>query len=58
MRTRIVAAAIVGLITLTVLMAWREFPWQLALLVGVGAAVLIYTTTGTVERLRDIYRGR
>jgi len=58
LRLRIVAAAITGLVTLTVLMVWRGFPWQLALMVGIGAAVLIYTTTGTVERLRDLYRGR
>lgn len=58
MRLRIVAAVAVGIATLAVLMAWRSFPWQLALMVGTGASVLVYTTTGTVERLRDIYRGR
>jgi hypothetical protein len=56
--TRLVLSTVVALATLAVLMLWRSFAWQLALLVGVGAAVLVYSTTGTLERLRDLYRRR
>jgi xanthine/uracil permease len=58
LRSRLALSVIVALATVAVLMLWRSFVWQLALLVGIGAAVLVYSTTGTVERLRDLYRER
>ena len=58
LRLRIVLSLVGAVLTVTLLMLWRGFPWQLALMVGLGAAVLIYSSTGTFERLRDLYRER
>lgn len=45
-----------GMVTTAVLVVWRNFFWQHALIVGIGAAALVYTGIRTVQRLRELYR--
>lgn len=45
-----------GVATTAVLVLWRNFFWQHALIVGLGVAALVYTAIRTVQRLREMYR--
>lgn len=45
-----------GALTVFVLIYWRHFFWQHALIVGIGIGALVYTAIRTVERLRNLYR--
>lgn len=44
-----------GAVTIGVLVGWRGFFWQHALIVGIGVAALTYTGIRTVQRLKDLY---
>ena len=50
--------ALIGVATVAVLVAWRGFFWQHALIVGIGAAALTYTGIRTVQRLKDLHKNR
>lgn len=41
-----------GLGVMLVLVAWRGFFWQHALLVGLAIGALVYSTVRTAERMR------
>ena len=45
-----------GAATTAVLVLWRNFFWQHALIVGFGVAALVYTGIRTVQRLRELHR--
>jgi len=42
--------------TTTVLVLWRNFFWQHALIVGIGVGALVYTGIRTVQRLRELHK--
>ena len=55
--TRIVIwPVLVGVVTASVLILWRSFFWQHALIIGIAAAALVYTGIRTVQRLKDLYK--
>lgn len=55
--TRIVFCAVLcGAVTVAILVTWRGFFWQHALIVGIGVAALVYTAIRTVHRLKDIHK--
>ena len=56
MNLRLLVAVVAGLLTFLVLVFWRDFLWQLALMVALGVAALTFTALGTAERLKTIYR--
>jgi len=45
-----------GALTVAVLVTWRGFFWQHALIVGIGVAALVYTAIRTVQRLEDLHK--
>ena len=47
---------LIGALTTLILVFWRDFFWQHALIIGVGAAALVYTSIRTVQRLKDIHK--
>ena len=47
---------LIGGLTTLVLVVWRDFFWQHALIIGVGAAALVYSSIRTVQRLKDIHK--
>lgn len=47
---------LVGTLTTVLLVVWRDFFWQHALIIGIGAAALVYSSIRTVERLKDIHK--
>ena len=47
-------AALAGVLLMLVLHYWRGFPWNLALIVGIGGAALVYWTFRAVENLRRL----
>lgn len=49
-------AVLAGALTLVVLVAWRGFPWQLALIIGLGVAALVYSSIRTYRNLKDLHR--
>lgn len=58
MKRKILVAVLAGIITLAVLLVWRKFLPQLALVSGIAVGAFVYTLQSTVERLRDLYRHR
>jgi len=48
--------ALVGALTTLLLVVWRDFFWQHALIIGIGAAALVYSSIRTVQRLKDLYK--
>lgn len=47
---------IAGVATTAVLILWRNFYFQHALIVGIGASALVYTGIRTVQRLRELHK--
>lgn len=47
---------LVGALTTILLVTWRGFFWQHALIIGIGAAALVYSSIRTLERLKDLYK--
>jgi len=47
---------LIGALTTLILVVWRDFFWQHALIIGVGAAALVYSSIRTVQRLKDIHK--
>ncbi len=47
---------VVGVATIAVLVLWRNFFFQHALIVGIGASALVFTGIRTVQRLRELHR--
>lgn len=47
---------LIGVSTTVLLVLWRDFFWQHALIIGIGAAALIYSSMRTIQRLKDIHR--
>lgn len=45
-----------GLIMVLVLVSWRHFFWQHAVLIGLAVAALVYAILRTADRLREFYR--
>ena len=45
-----------GGLTTLLLIYWRGFYWQHALIVGVGVAALVYVAFRTYDNLRNLYR--
>ena len=45
-----------GVATVVVLVAWRNFFGQHALIVGIGVAALVYTGIRTVQRLKALHK--
>ena len=39
-----------------VLVVWRHFFWQHAVLIGIAVAALVYSILRTADRLREFYR--
>jgi len=52
----VVWPVLAGVVTTSVLILWRNFFWQHALIIGIAAVALVYTAIRTVERLKDIHR--
>ena len=57
-RVQAVAAFAAALLAFGVLVLWRGFFPQHAAIVGIAVGALVYTTFGTVERLKRSYRRR
>jgi xanthine/uracil permease len=55
MKSRIAWAFIVGGITAGVLLVWREFFWQHAVLIGLAVTALVYSAFGAVDRLKRLH---
>lgn len=56
MRGVVITAVLAGAGTTVLLVLWRGFFWQHALIIGVAVVALLYTTFRTIERLRNIHR--
>jgi hypothetical protein len=56
MRRRIVASVAVGLVSLLLFVLWQHLPGSFSTILGIAFGALTFTTWGTVERLRDLYR--
>lgn len=56
--TRAWWALAASLVALVVLMQWRHYPWQLAMPVSLGIALMAYAAILTAEFLRYLYRRR
>jgi len=52
----LICAVVVGVSTTALLLFWRGFFWQHALIIGIAAAALVYTSVRTYERLRNLYK--
>lgn len=42
--------------TVGVLVAWRGFFWQHAVIVGIGVGALVFTAIRTIQRLKDLHK--
>lgn len=51
----ILGGVLAGGATTAVLILWRGFFWQHALIIGIGVVALVYTTVRTIERLRNLH---
>ena len=49
-------AVLAGALTTGILVSWRGFPWQLALIIGLGVAALVYSSIRTFKNLRDLHK--
>lgn len=45
-----------GVLVMAVLVLWRNFFWQHAAIIGLAVAALVYTSRGTIQRLRELYK--
>ena len=49
-------AVAAGLLTLAVVVLWRDFPWMTAFFSAGAVGVLAYMTLHTIERIRGQWR--
>ncbi len=56
MRVRYLLSALAGVAAGVLLVVWRGFYWQHALLVGVAVAALVYSILRSADRLRSLHR--
>lgn len=56
MRRRLWLAALSGGLMAVALHFGRGWPWSYSLVVGLGAAILVYSAWRTGDRLRNLYR--
>jgi len=56
MSRAVIWPVLVGVAATFVLVTWRGFFWQHALIVGIGVAALVYTAIRTIQRLKDLYK--
>ena len=49
-------AVLAGALTTVTLVMWRGFPWQLALIIGLGVAALVYSSIRTYRNLKDLHK--
>lgn len=47
---------LIGGLTMLLLVLWRDFFWQHALIIGIGAAALVYSSIRTVRNLKDLHK--
>jgi hypothetical protein len=47
---------VAGALMTALLVVWRGFFWQHALIIGIGVAALVYTGIRTYQNLRDLHR--
>lgn len=45
-----------GIVAAALLILWRHFFWQHAVIIGLAVAALVYTGIRTIEHLRDLHR--
>lgn len=57
LRSRLLWALVCGLAATAVLIIWRSYPWQLALMAGAAIGGLVYFTLDAARRLRREYFG-
>ena len=53
---RVLLCAAAGLVAIVVLVLWRGFFLQHAVLIGIAVMALVYSVLRTAERLRDLHR--
>lgn len=58
MTKRVAWAFVTGAVTVAVLLVWRHFFWQHAVLIGLAVTALVYSAFGAVDRLRQLHRRR
>ncbi len=56
MRRAVLWPVVAGVLAVVVLVTWRNFFWQHALIVGIGIAALVYTAIRTVDQLKNIHK--
>jgi hypothetical protein len=56
MKSRMVWAFVAGGITVAVLLVWRDFFWQHAVLIALAVTALVYSAFGAVDRLRRLHQ--
>ena len=49
-------AVLAGALTMGILVTWRGFPWQLALIIGLGVAALVYSSIRTYRNLKNLHK--
>lgn len=47
---------VAGTLTTLLLVVWREFFWQHALIIGIGVTALVYSSIRTIQRLKDLHK--
>ena len=52
----VIGAFLAGILVAAVLILWRGFFWQHALIIGIAVVALVYSTGRTIDRLRNIHR--
>ncbi len=56
MRRKVFWSVAAGAAAVLLLVLWRGFFWQHALMVGLAVTALVYSTFRTLERMRGMYR--
>ena len=56
MRKTVLGALVAGVAVTALLIVWRDFFWQHALIIGIAVTALVYTTSRTIENLRNIHK--
>ena len=47
---------VIGALTTLLLVVWRGFFWQHGLIIGIGAAALVYSSIRTFRNLKDLHK--
>lgn len=53
---RVLPAVATGALTFFLALYWREYPYNLAVLSGLGVAILTYSAVLVSERLKHLYK--